>query len=116
MIYRLYHTDEAHYDRPKEPTQLSCLSVSVQVQSAPVQNVTVEIVGIIKSGRMGSELEVLINNQVNTFIVASPLLAAVLGVRLADDLEDRLLEKIPFLVQAEIQGNKITDLKAAEEM
>ncbi|MEQ2163588.1 hypothetical protein GOODEAATRI_031783 [Goodea atripinnis] len=88
----------------------------VQVQSAPVQNVTIEIVGIIKSGRMESELEVLINNQVNTFIMASPLLAEVLGVRLADDLEDRLLEKIPFLVQAEIQGNKITDLKAAEEM
>ncbi|XP_047235346.1 uncharacterized protein LOC124876526 isoform X2 [Girardinichthys multiradiatus] len=87
-----------------------------KVQSAPVQNVTIEIVGIIKSGRMESELEVLINNQVNTFIIASPLLAEVLGVRLADDLEDRLLEKIPFLVQAEIQGNKITDLKAAEEM
>ncbi|KAK5610270.1 hypothetical protein CRENBAI_007886 [Crenichthys baileyi] len=84
-----------------------------KVQSAPVQNVTVKIVGIIKSGRMESELEVLIHNQVNTFIMASPLLAQVLGVRLADDLEDRLLEKIPFLVQAEIQGNKITALKAA---
>ncbi|MEQ2253940.1 hypothetical protein ILYODFUR_037690 [Ilyodon furcidens] len=86
---------------------------TTKVQSAAVQNVVLTIIGIIKSDRISTELEGEINNQVKMFVVASPLLAERFGLSLEDDFEPKLLERIPFPAEAEIQGNKIRKLKAA---
>ena len=88
----------------------------VQMQSAAVQNVTIQIVGIIKAGKIKTELEGEMNQQVQTFVVNSSRLAKAIGVRLEGDFQERLLKKMPFSVKAEIQGNKIKKLTAANEM
>lgn len=96
--------------------QLSCLPVSVQVQAAAVQNVSMQIIGIRKADGLQFKLDVTINDQLNTFIASSRLLAKAFGVKLDGNMEERLLQKIPFSAEAEIKGNQIQDLKAAKEM
>ncbi|KAM4546139.1 uncharacterized protein PAE49_018538 [Odontesthes bonariensis] len=87
-----------------------------KVQSAAVQNVSVQIVGIIKAGRIETELDGEMNGQVHTFVVDSSRLAKAFGVRLQGDFQKRLLKKMPFSAKAEIRGNKIKKLTAANEM
>ncbi|KAM4726904.1 uncharacterized protein FYW61_012597 isoform 2-T2 [Anableps anableps] len=85
---------------------------TTKVQSAAVQNVTIRILGICKFDRSYTELEAEINKQMKTLKVASPLLAEGVGLRLGDDFEDKLLQKVPFPAEAQIQGNEIKQLKA----
>ncbi|GAA6226153.1 replication factor A protein 1-like isoform X1 [Lates japonicus] len=85
----------------------------VKVQSAPVQNVGIEIIGITTANKMETYLETECNSEVQTFVVASELLAEAFGVRLDSDFKKTLLEKIPLSAKAEIQGNKINKIKAA---
>ncbi|XP_015254757.1 PREDICTED: uncharacterized protein LOC107100692 [Cyprinodon variegatus] len=87
----------------------------ITIQEADVQNVTIQVVGIIGCNQEESELDVEINEQVQTCTVASPLLAKVLGINLKDDFEDKLLEKTPISAEAEIKGNKIIQLKLIKE-
>ncbi|XP_030603069.1 uncharacterized protein LOC115792608 [Archocentrus centrarchus] len=88
-----------------------------QVQSAAVQNVTIKIIGIIKASRTQTELDAQISGrEVQTFVVDSSLLADVVGVRLEGDFEDRLLSKMPFSADVEIEGNKINKMNAVNEM
>lgn len=89
-----------------------CRPVPAQVQSALVQSVNITILGISKVDLISAELEVQINDQVKTLEVSCPLLAEGLGLRLEDDFRDKLLEKVPFPAEAQIQGNKIKQLKA----
>lgn len=63
---------------------------------------------------MESQQDVLINNQLNIFIISSPLLVKVLGIKLDGDFEDRLLEKIPLSAETEITGSKNQDIEAAK--
>ncbi|XP_032431309.1 uncharacterized protein LOC116727801 isoform X1 [Xiphophorus hellerii] len=84
-----------------------------KVQSALVQSVNITILGISKVDLISAELEVQINGQVKTLEVSCPLLAEGLGLRLEDDFRAKLLEKVPFPAEAQIQGNKIKQLKAA---
>ncbi|KAK2827956.1 hypothetical protein Q5P01_018990 [Channa striata] len=83
-----------------------------KVQSAPVHNVTMDIIGITKANKMKAELEAELGSNVHTFVVASSLLAKAFGVKLADDFEENLFEKIPFRAQAQIQGSPLV-LQAA---
>ncbi|XP_014904017.1 uncharacterized protein LOC106957261 [Poecilia latipinna] len=85
-----------------------------QVKAAAVQNVTMQIVGIIEAEKEQSEIYVLINQKTRSFLINSPLLAEVFGVKLDDDFKFRLLEKIPFSAKGKIKQNKIQALKAAK--
>ncbi|XP_032432958.1 uncharacterized protein LOC116728764 [Xiphophorus hellerii] len=87
-----------------------------KVQAAAVQNVSMQIIGIRKDDRLQFKLDVTINDQLSTFIASSRLLAKAFGVKLDGNMEERLLQKIPFSAEAEIKGNQIQDLKAAKEM
>ncbi|XP_030603060.1 uncharacterized protein LOC115792600 [Archocentrus centrarchus] len=89
----------------------------LKVQSAAVQNVTIEIIGITKASGTQTELEAEIscNNEVQRFVVDSSLLAGVVGVKLKGDFEERLLSKLPFSADVEIEGNKINKITATKE-
>lgn len=91
----------------------ACPDVCVQVQSAAVQSVTIEIIGIIRASGTQTELEAELshNNEVQPFVVASSLLAGALGVSLGG-FEDRLLDKMPFSADVEIKGNQIIKIKS----
>ncbi|XP_051793957.1 uncharacterized protein LOC110945844 [Acanthochromis polyacanthus] len=84
----------------------------VKMQSAAVQNVRIEIIGIINAGRTDTELEAEISQQVQTLVVASSSLQKAFYVRLDGDFKERLLEKIPLSAYAEIQGKKIIRIEA----
>ncbi|XP_071393300.1 gamma-interferon-inducible protein 16-like isoform X2 [Centroberyx affinis] len=79
-----------------------------KVQAAAVQTETVEIIGIIKASKKETWLEAELDQELKTLVVESKLLAKTFGIRLEGDFEERLLDKMPFSAEAEIQGNKIT--------
>ncbi|XP_015254758.1 PREDICTED: uncharacterized protein LOC107100693 [Cyprinodon variegatus] len=83
-----------------------------KIESAEVQKVTINIIGISKVDKIMTELDVEISNQMKMLEVSSPLLAEVFGLCLDDNFQSKLLEKIPHELEAEIQGNKIKNLKA----
>ncbi|XP_005754645.2 uncharacterized protein LOC102214029 [Pundamilia nyererei] len=88
----------------------------LKVQSAAVQSVTIEIIGIRKASGTQTELEAELshNNEVQPFVVASSLLAGALGVSLGGGFEDRLLDKMPFSADVEIKGNQIIKIKSVK--
>ncbi|XP_005951877.1 uncharacterized protein LOC102299698 [Haplochromis burtoni] len=88
----------------------------LKVQSAAVQSVTIEIIGIIRASGTQTELEAELshNNEVQQFEVASSLLAGALGVSLGGGFEDRLLDKMPFSADVEIKGNQIIKIKSVK--
>ncbi|XP_038137465.1 uncharacterized protein LOC119781157 [Cyprinodon tularosa] len=83
-----------------------------KIESAEVQKVTINIMGISKADKIMTELDVEISNQMKMLEVSSPLLAEVFGLCLDDNFQSKLLEKIECELEAEIQGNKIKNLKA----
>lgn len=86
----------------------------MQVQSAAVENVTIQIIGIKDAKKTETEVDALISSgEVQSFVVTSSLLAKAFGVRLEGDFEDRLLENMPFSADVEIKGNKIMKIKYA---
>ncbi|XP_035761325.1 uncharacterized protein LOC118453816 [Neolamprologus brichardi] len=89
----------------------------LKVQSAAVQSVTIEIIGIIRASETQTELEAELShdNEVQQFEVASSLLAGALGVSLRGSFEDRLLGKMPFSADVEIKGNQIIKIKSVKE-
>ncbi|XP_042287067.1 uncharacterized protein LOC121910102 [Thunnus maccoyii] len=87
-----------------------------KIKSAAMQNATIEIIGIIKANNMETQLEASVNNQVETLVVASKLLAKVFGVRLEGDLKNRLVQKIPLSAHVDIQGSTIKTITEAKEM
>lgn len=88
----------------------------LQVQSATVENVTIEIIGIKDAKKTETEVDAQIcSGEVQSFVVTSSLLAKAFGVRLEGDFEDRLLEKMPFSADVEIKGNKIMKIEQAKE-
>ncbi|XP_042287068.1 uncharacterized protein LOC121910103 [Thunnus maccoyii] len=84
-----------------------------KIQSAAMQNVTIEIIGIMNANMTETQLEASFNDQMETFVVSSELLAKVYGVRLDSDFEDKLIEKIPLSANVEIKGSKINAITAA---
>ncbi|CAK6979984.1 Hypothetical predicted protein [Scomber scombrus] len=102
---------KAYADR----TAVSVEGTVTKMQSAAIHNVTAEIIGIISASLMETHLEASINNEVETLVVASKLLAKVFEVRLEGDLKDRLIEKIPFTANVEIQGSTINKITASKE-
>lgn len=88
----------------------------LQVQSATVENVTIEIIGIKDTKKTETEVDAQIGSgEVQSFVATSSLLAKAFGVRLEGDFEDRLLEKMPFSADVEIKGNMIMKIKAKEK-
>lgn len=88
----------------------------MQVQSATVENVTIEIIGIKDTKKTETEVDAQIGSgEVQSFVATSSLLAKAFGVRLEGDFEERLLEKMPFSADVEIKGNKIMKIEQAKE-
>ncbi|XP_041863861.1 uncharacterized protein LOC121654066 [Melanotaenia boesemani] len=87
----------------------------MKVHSAAVQNAIVQVVGILKAEEVETELEALVNNQPQALVVASSLLRNVFVNSTEENLKDKLVEKIPFWAEAEIQGNRIIQIKASEQ-
>ncbi|XP_044077204.1 uncharacterized protein LOC122887768 isoform X2 [Siniperca chuatsi] len=85
-----------------------------KVHSAGIQNVRLEIIGIIKAIKKETHLEAEFDLQVHTFVVASRLLAEAFGFKLEGDFKQRLLDKIPFSADAVIKGSKITKITAVQ--
>ncbi|XP_070839622.1 uncharacterized protein [Chaetodon trifascialis] len=84
-----------------------------EVQSIGIQNVSFEIVGIIKATKKETHLEACFNQQVHTFVVASRLLAEAFGLKLEGDYKEMFLGELPFSADAVIKGNRIKKIKAA---
>ena len=57
---------------------------------------------------METTLEAELNQQIQKLVVESKLLAKVCGFRLEGDIEEKLLDKMPFCAEVTMQGNKIT--------
>ncbi|XP_026037456.1 uncharacterized protein LOC113030320 isoform X4 [Astatotilapia calliptera] len=87
-----------------------------KVQSATVENVTIEIIGIKDTKKTETEVDAQIGSgEVQSFVATSSLLAKAFGVRLEGDFEERLLEKMPFSADVEIKGNKIMKIEQANK-
>ncbi|XP_051250902.1 uncharacterized protein LOC127360497 isoform X2 [Dicentrarchus labrax] len=85
-----------------------------KVQSVGVQEMKIEIIGIIKAVKKETHLEaeVEFNKEVHTFVVASKLLAKAFNLKLEKDFKQSLLDKIPFSANAEIHGSRIKKITA----
>lgn len=88
-----------------------CLSVFVQVRSDAVQNVKIKITRIIKCLKTKFHLEAEFNSKQQKVAVTSRLLSKATGLKLQDDVEEKLLNLMPISAEAKIQGNKITEMK-----
>ncbi|KAM6984327.1 uncharacterized protein LKV04_012065 [Tautogolabrus adspersus] len=87
-----------------------------KVKTVGFQNVKIQIMGILKAIKKETRLEAEIHQQVQTFVVASKLLAEELNIKLERDYRERLLDKIPLIADVEIAGNRIKKIKAAKKM
>ncbi|XP_042370770.1 uncharacterized protein LOC121964635 [Plectropomus leopardus] len=89
-----------------------------KVHSVGIQKVTMEIIGIVNANKKETHLDAHLESspQLHTFVVASRLLAKAFDLKLDGDFKDSLLDKIPLPADAEIQGNKIKKITAAQEM
>ena len=76
----------------------------------------IEIIGIIKAIKKETQLQAEINQQVHTFVVASPLLAKAFGLKLDGDFKQSLLDVMPLSAEAVIKGTRIQRLTAASKM
>ncbi|XP_036071071.1 uncharacterized protein LOC112142445 isoform X2 [Oryzias melastigma] len=85
-----------------------------KLKCATLQIVQLEIIGIKKARKLQTELEAVRDEVAQTFSVKSAVLAEALGIQQGTDFEDRLLEKIPCSVKAEIEGDKILKLSAIQ--
>ncbi|KAF6739980.1 hypothetical protein FQA47_005751 [Oryzias melastigma] len=85
-----------------------------KLKCATLQIVQLEIIGIKKARKLQTELEAVRDEVAETFSVKSAVLAEALGIQQGTDFEDRLLEKIPYSVKAEIKGDKILKLSAMQ--
>ncbi|XP_074466671.1 uncharacterized protein LOC141752551 [Sebastes fasciatus] len=83
------------------------------VQSVGIQNVRIEIMGIMKANKKETQLEAQVNQHVHTFVAASRLLAKAFGFKLDGGFRESLLDNIPLSADAEIQGNQIKKITAA---
>ncbi|XP_038564793.1 uncharacterized protein LOC119895622 isoform X2 [Micropterus salmoides] len=83
-----------------------------KVQSAGIQKVRIEILGIVKATKKGTELEVNFNQQMTTLHVSSASLAKAFDLKL-DGFKEILLNKMPLSADAVIQGSKIKEITAA---
>ncbi|XP_045896615.1 uncharacterized protein LOC123963658 [Micropterus dolomieu] len=83
-----------------------------KVQSAGIQKVRIEILGIVKATKKGTELEVNFNQQMTTLHVSSARLAKAFDLKL-DGFKEILLNKMPLSADAVIQGSKIKEITAA---
>ncbi|XP_078122448.1 uncharacterized protein LOC144527959 isoform X3 [Sander vitreus] len=84
-----------------------------KVQSVSIQKGPIEIIGIIKATQKETQLEANFNDNLQTFVVASRLLAKTLNFKIKGDIKKSLIDKIPISADAEIQGNQITKITAA---
>lgn len=82
------------------------------MQSAGIQKVRIEILGIVKATKKGTELEVNFNQQMTTLHVSSASLAKAFDLKL-DGFKEILLNKMPLSADAVIQGSKIKEITAA---
>lgn len=91
---------------------VSCLSLrlSVQVEATSGRDIKIEIIGISRASGGETHLDANVNGQVDTLIVASELLATATGVSLEENIQDKVLQKIPFMAVVKIQGGKITEM------
>lgn len=76
----------------------------------------IEIVGIIKAQKRETQLEVKLDQKIQTLMVASKLLAEAFGLSLKEDFQEQLLRALraPMLAEAQIEGNKIKKITGRE--
>lgn len=86
-----------------------CQSVSVQVQSADVQNVTIK--RIIKTNKRYTHLEVKINQQLEKFQVTNRRLAKAFGFKPEEDSQEKLNGKMPLSAKVKVEGNTIKQIE-----
>lgn len=79
----------------------------LQVSGAAVQNISVEVIGVVHSSQKETQLEVEFNKEVASLFIQSRVLAQALGIRLEGDFKERLLDQIPLSAKVEIKGNRI---------
>ncbi|XP_047463542.1 uncharacterized protein LOC125021491 [Mugil cephalus] len=88
----------------------------LKMQSAAVQDVDIQIIGIVNASRVETELDAEISGQIVGLVVESSLLAKAFGLRLSGNFRERLLEIMPLSAKAEINGSKIIRIVADTEM
>lgn len=79
----------------------------IKVSGAAVQNISVEVIGVVHSSQKETQLEVEFNKEVASLFIQSRVLAQALGIRLEGDFKERLLDQIPLSAKVEIKGNRI---------
>lgn len=88
----------------------------MQIETLGVHKAKVEVIGIIKATKQTTHLEAEFNQQVHTFVMGSPLLTKALDIKLDGRLQSSLVDKLPFMADAEIKGNRIKKMKVSSEM
>lgn len=83
----------------------------LQVCSASFQTGRIEIKAISKANKTCTHVVAEFNQQLQTFVVASQLLAKAFGVKLDENFKQKLVDKLPLSTVAETQGNKIHKIK-----
>lgn len=89
-------------------------SVCLQVYKVGSRNVKIEIVGITKALKRQTQLEVHLDQKVQTLMVASKLLAEAFGLTLGKNFKSQLVSALPMLAEAVIEGNEIKTITPSQ--
>lgn len=91
------------------------ISVCVQVDMVGIHNMNIEIIGIVDVQKTQTQLEVKLDQKIQTLTVASRLLAEAFGVKQDEDFQERLVRALPVLAEARIEGKKITKITRSQK-
>lgn len=96
-----------------DPYVESCFaeaSCSLQVYKVGIREKRTEIVGVTKVQKRQTHLEVMVDQNIQTLMVASKHLAEVFGLTPGEHFKTQLVSALPVLAEALIEGNEIKKL------
>lgn len=91
-------------------SSLSC----VQVQKVANSKHKLQIVAVSKCQKRQTHLEVILDQRFHTMVVKTKLLAEAYSLGLGENFKSHLVEALPLMGEAQIQGNEIKAIQNIE--
>lgn len=89
-------------------------SVCVQVHKVGIHNQKLKIVAVTKCQKRQTQLEVILDQRPHTMVVKSILLAEAYGLSFGKNFNRHLVEALPLVGEAQIEGNEIKAIQNIE--
>lgn len=86
----------------------------VQVHKVAISNHKLQIVAVSKCLKSQTRLEVILDQRSHTMVVKTKLLAEAFSLGLGEKFKSHLVEALPLMGEAQIQGNEIKAIQNIE--